>query len=67
MKLFKEKKLISEPRSHFLVVKCLECDHEQTIFGWATRTVVCDVCGKKLTEPTGGKARILGEVVSVLE
>jgi small subunit ribosomal protein S27e len=64
--MFKEKKLIAEPESRFLLVKCKECDHEQVVFGWATRAVVCDVCGKKLTEPTGGKARILGEVVEVL-
>lgn len=64
--MFKEKKLIAEPESRFLLVKCKECDHEQVVFGWATRTIVCDVCGKKLTEPTGGKARILGEVVEVL-
>lgn len=62
----KKKKQIPEPKSRFILVKCKECDHEQTVFGWATRTVVCDVCGKKLTEPTGGKARILGEVIQIL-
>jgi small subunit ribosomal protein S27e len=48
------------------MVKCKECENEQVVFAWASREVVCNVCGKPLTQPTGGKARILGEVVSVL-
>ena len=64
--MFKEKKLIAEPRSRFLLVKCKECEHEQVVFGLATRVVVCDVCGKQLTKPTGGKAHILGEIISEL-
>ncbi|MFW9935500.1 MAG: 30S ribosomal protein S27e [Candidatus Thorarchaeota archaeon] len=62
----KKKKTIDEPRSRFLLVKCKECDHEQTVFGRATQKVVCDVCGKPLTKPTGGKAQIIGEVIQEL-
>ena len=62
----KKKKTIDEPRSRFLLVKCKECDHEQTVFGWATQKVVCDVCGKPLIKPTGGKAQIIGEVIQEL-
>jgi small subunit ribosomal protein S27e len=62
----RKKKAIPEPRSRFLLLKCKECDHEQVVFGSATRKVVCDVCGKPLTEPTGGKAQILGEVIQEL-
>ncbi|MFW9830699.1 MAG: 30S ribosomal protein S27e [Candidatus Thorarchaeota archaeon] len=62
----RQKKPIPEPRSRFLLIKCKECDHEQAVFGSATRKVVCDVCGKPLTEPSGGKARILGELVQEL-
>lgn len=58
-----KKKAIPEPKSRFLLVKCKECEHEQTVFGWATRKVMCDVCGKPLTEPKGGKAHIIGEVL----
>ncbi len=61
-----KKKTIPEPKSRFLLVKCKECEHEQTVFGRATRKVVCDVCGKPLTEPSGGKARIIGEVLQEL-
>jgi small subunit ribosomal protein S27e len=64
--MFEQKKLIDEPRSRFLQVKCKECENEQIVFGWATRVVNCDVCGKPITQPTGGKAKILGEVISVL-
>jgi small subunit ribosomal protein S27e len=62
----KKKKTIDEPRSRFLLVKCKECDNEQTVFGWATQKVVCDVCGNPLTKPTGGKAQIIGEVIQEL-
>jgi small subunit ribosomal protein S27e len=61
-----KKKAIPEPKSRFLLVKCKECEHEQTVFGWATRKVMCDVCGKPLTEPKGGKAHIIGEVLQEL-
>lgn len=61
-----KKKAIAEPQSRFLQLKCKECEHEQIIFGWATRKVTCDVCGKPLTAPTGGKAKILGEVIQEL-
>ena len=62
----KSKKSIPEPRTRFLLVKCNECEHEQIVFGWATREVQCDVCGKPLTAPTGGKAKILGEIIEQL-
>ena len=62
------KGVIPEPTSRFYVVKCPECDNDtQIVFGWSTLVVKCDVCGKPLLEPTGGKARILGEIVSELE
>ncbi len=64
--MFEQKKLIDEPRSRFLQVKCKECENEQIVFGWATSVVKCDVCGKPLTQPTGGKAKILGEILSTL-
>jgi len=64
--MVKQKKQIPEPQSKFLLVKCKECEHEQVVFGNATRVVTCEVCGKNLTEPTGGKASVLGEILSVL-
>ncbi len=60
-------KLIPKPRSSFLRVKCLKCGNEQLVFSNATNKVVCNVCGETLAEPSGGKAKINGEVLSVLE
>ena len=60
-------KLIPKPRSIFLRVKCQKCGNEQLIFGSPVNKVTCNVCGETLAEPTGGKAKIKGEVVGVLE
>jgi len=60
-------KLIPKPQSIFLRVKCLKCGNEQLIFGSAVNKVTCNVCGETLAEPTGGKAKIHGEVTAVLE
>ena len=59
-------KLIPAPRSRFLRVKCLNCGNEQIIFGCASTDVLCLVCGKTLTQSTGGKANILTKILEVL-
>ncbi|GBE55338.1 30S ribosomal protein S27e [archaeon BMS3Bbin15] len=59
--------LISNPRSRFLKVKCSDCGNEQVMFGSASTRITCQVCGKTLAEPTGGKAKILTKIISVLE
>ncbi|MCJ7424175.1 30S ribosomal protein S27e [Candidatus Bathyarchaeota archaeon] len=60
-------RLIPRPRSSFISVKCLKCGNEQTIFGNATNKVNCNVCGTELAAPSGGKAKIKGEIVAVFE
>lgn len=55
-----------EPRSRYLVVRC-ECNKEQIVYSHSTSEVKCDVCGKVLAEPTGGKAKIIGDVIEVME
>lgn len=50
----------------FHKVRC-ECKNEQIIYSNASSPVACLVCGKPLAQPTGGKARILGEDVEVLQ
>lgn len=62
----KRKILIPEPGSRFLRVRCPSCGNEQTVFDRATFPVRCLVCGTQLVEPTGGKAKILGQVVRIL-
>lgn len=56
-----------EPKSRFLKVKCTDCENEQIIFGSASTSVSCLVCGRTLAEPTGGKALIKTAIVEVLE
>jgi len=48
-------------------VKCQKCGNEQLIFSNAVNKISCNVCGEVLAEPTGGRANINGEVLSVLE
>ena len=60
-------KLIPKPRSSFLRVKCPKCGNKQLIFSNTVNKVTCNVCGETLAEPTGGKAKIKGEILTVLE
>jgi small subunit ribosomal protein S27e len=60
-------KLIPKPRSVFLRVKCQKCSNEQLIFSNAVNKITCNVCGELLAEPSGGRAKINGDVQAVLE
>jgi small subunit ribosomal protein S27e len=60
-------KLIPKPSSSFLRVKCLKCGNEQLIFSNAVNKVNCNVCGETLAEPSGGKAKINGEITAIFE
>ncbi len=62
----KRKILIPMPKSRFVKVKCPACGNEQIVFDHATFPARCLVCGKVLVEPTGGKAKILGDIVKIL-
>jgi len=53
-------------RSKFIKVRC-ECKNEQNIFEKASTKVNCLVCNKPLAEPKGGKAKINGRILEVLE
>ena len=48
-------------------VKCNDCENEQIVFGKASTTVNCAVCGTTLATPTGGKAEIEHEIVETVE
>lgn len=61
------KKIIPEPRSKFLQVRCPDCGNEQTIFSHIASIVHCSICNATLAEPTGGKTRLKAEVVRILE
>ncbi|MGD2201239.1 MAG: 30S ribosomal protein S27e [Candidatus Bathyarchaeota archaeon] len=59
-------RLIPRPSSRFLRVRCRTCESEQIVFSHTSHKIDCRTCGETLAEPTGGKARIIGLVVSVL-
>ncbi|NLB75538.1 MAG: 30S ribosomal protein S27e [Crenarchaeota archaeon] len=60
-------KLIPKPRSVFLRIKCPKCGNEQLVFSNTVNRITCNVCNEPLAEPTGGRAKINGEVLTVLE
>ncbi len=53
-----KKDIVEQPKSRFLRIKCLDCENEQIIFDHATTEVKCLKCGKVLTRPAGGKAKL---------
>ena len=58
---------LREPTSKFIKVRCAKCKNEQIVFGKSSSTVKCLVCGKILTEPSGGKSRVKSRILEVLE
>ncbi|MFX0122907.1 MAG: 30S ribosomal protein S27e [Candidatus Hodarchaeota archaeon] len=60
------RRYIPQPRSKFLKITC-ECGNVQEVFSHATSRVICRVCGKTLAEPSGGVAKLYGEVIEVLD
>jgi small subunit ribosomal protein S27e len=60
-------KLIPKPKSRFLRVKCLKCGNEQLLFSNTVNKVTCNVCSETLAEPTGGRAKIKGKILTVFE
>ena len=57
----------NDPRSHFLKVTCPECSNELVVFSACSTTVKCNQCGAVVAQCTGGRARILGETVEILD
>ena len=51
----------------FFRVACGDCENEQVVFGKASSTVSCAVCGTTLATPTGGEAELHGEIVETVE
>ncbi|HLD72641.1 MAG TPA: 30S ribosomal protein S27e [Candidatus Nanoarchaeia archaeon] len=54
-------------KSKFIKVRCAKCKNEQILFGNCSSEVKCLVCNKEMAYPTGGKARIAGRVLEILE
>jgi small subunit ribosomal protein S27e len=53
-------------KSRFINVKCPKCNNEQVIFSKASSEVKCLICNHALAAPKGGKARIKGKVLELL-
>ena len=58
---------MQKPKSKFLKVRCNDCENEQAVFDKASTTVHCHICGSKLAIPNGGKARIKGKILEIVE
>ena len=56
-----------ETKSKFLRVKCKNCGNEQVICERASKEIKCGVWSETLAKPRGGKAKIRGDVVEILE
>ena len=53
--------------SKFLKLRCSKCKNEQVTFSKSATTIKCLVCGEVLAASTGGKVRVDGHVLDVLE
>lgn len=56
--MHKLKRLVQNPNSYFLDVKCKKCKDITTIFSHSQTAVTCHNCGETLCTPTGGKAKL---------
>uniref|UniRef100_A0A915C6S6 Small subunit ribosomal protein 27 n=3 Tax=Ascarididae TaxID=6250 RepID=A0A915C6S6_PARUN len=54
----KLKRLVQQPNSFFMDVKCPGCYKITTVFSHAQSVVVCVGCNTVLCQPTGGKAHL---------
>jgi small subunit ribosomal protein S27e len=54
----KLKRLVQNPNSFFMDVKCPGCFAITTVFSHAQTVVLCGSCATVLSQPTGGKARL---------
>ena len=57
----KLKRLVQNPDSYYMDVKCPSCSQIKTIFSHAQTVVTCSKCGAILVTPTGGRARLAHE------
>ena len=58
-----KKGIIPKPESSFLQVRCSKCSNEQIVFDRSSITINCNVCDEVISEPSGGKASIKGEIL----
>merc|ERR1712032_747265 len=54
----KFKRILKEPNSYFMDVKCHSCPHISTMFSHSSTTILCEGCGERLCKTSGGKAKL---------
>ncbi|KLT46305.1 hypothetical protein CC85DRAFT_254159, partial [Cutaneotrichosporon oleaginosum] len=54
----KLKKIVPQPNSFFMDVKCPGCFQITTVFSHASTVVQCGSCATVLCQPSGGKAKL---------
>lgn len=50
----------------FLKVLCDDCENEQVVFSHSSSEVNCEICGKTLVTPMGGKAEIHTKILEIV-
>ena len=58
---------MEKPKSKFIRVRCNDCENEQVLFNKCSTTILCHICGSKLAIPHGGKAKIKGKILEIVE
>lgn len=58
---------MDKPKSKFIRVRCNDCENEQVLFDRCSTTILCHICGSKLAIPHGGKAKIKGKILEIVE
>lgn len=59
--------MVPKPHSNFLSVQCSKCGEKTVVFSYTSMDIECKACGQLVAKKTGGKANIMGKVLSVLD
>lgn len=59
--------VVGKQVAKFLRVRCTDCGNEQLVYSHASTPVKCQVCGKTLAVPRGGKAELKTTSLGTLE
>lgn len=54
----KKKRLIPNPDSMFIDVKCVACEKKTSMYSHTQTVIFCSKCQTVLAKPTGGKAKL---------
>ncbi|KAI5179549.1 small subunit ribosomal protein S27e [Nematocida sp. AWRm80] len=54
----KRKRLIPNPNSYYIEVKCASCEKRTIIYSHSQTVIACKSCSTILAKPSGGKARL---------